>query len=79
MLAFLRSLDPLRVASVCTGALILGAAGLLDGRPPQPGAAPSPGWRDRWPLTGAAEEIGSPALPKPPAVSSRIPNAGPAL
>jgi putative intracellular protease/amidase len=32
MLAFLRSLDPLRVASVCTSALILGAAGLLDGR-----------------------------------------------
>jgi transcriptional regulator GlxA family with amidase domain len=32
MLAFLRSLDPLRAASVCTGALILGAAGLLNGR-----------------------------------------------
>jgi transcriptional regulator GlxA family with amidase domain len=32
MLAFLRGLDPRRVASVCTGALILGAAGLLDGR-----------------------------------------------
>ena len=31
MLGYLRSLDPLRVASVCTGALILGAAGLLDG------------------------------------------------
>jgi transcriptional regulator GlxA family with amidase domain len=31
-LAFLRSLDPLRAASVCTGALILGAAGLLNGR-----------------------------------------------
>ena len=32
MLGFLRRHDPLRVASVCTGALILGAAGLLDGR-----------------------------------------------
>lgn len=32
MLGFLRGLDPLTVASVCTGALILGAAGLLDGR-----------------------------------------------
>jgi transcriptional regulator GlxA family with amidase domain len=32
MLAFLRGLDPARLASVCTGALILGAAGLLDGR-----------------------------------------------
>src|SRR5580704_18486023 len=32
MLAFLPSLDPLRVASVCTGALILGAAGLIAGR-----------------------------------------------
>ncbi len=32
MLGFLRGLDPSRVASVCTGALILGAAGLLDGR-----------------------------------------------
>jgi transcriptional regulator GlxA family with amidase domain len=32
MLGFLRRLDPMRVASVCTGALILGAAGLLDGR-----------------------------------------------
>jgi transcriptional regulator GlxA family with amidase domain len=32
MLAFLRALDPARLASVCTGALILGAAGLLDGR-----------------------------------------------
>jgi transcriptional regulator GlxA family with amidase domain len=32
MLGFLRSLDPVRIASVCTGALILGAAGLLDGR-----------------------------------------------
>ncbi len=31
MLAFLRGLDPARLASVCTGALILGAAGLLDG------------------------------------------------
>jgi transcriptional regulator GlxA family with amidase domain len=31
MLAFLRRLDPERLASVCTGALILGAAGLLDG------------------------------------------------
>jgi hypothetical protein len=48
MLAFLRSLDPLRVASVCTGALILGAAGLLRlPRRRQPGAAPSPEWRDR--------------------------------
>jgi transcriptional regulator GlxA family with amidase domain len=32
MLAFLRGLDVERLASVCTGALILGAAGLLDGR-----------------------------------------------
>lgn len=32
MLAFLRSLDPLRATSACTGVLILGAAGLLDGR-----------------------------------------------
>jgi transcriptional regulator GlxA family with amidase domain len=31
MLAFLRRLDPLRADSVCTGALILGAAGLLNG------------------------------------------------
>jgi transcriptional regulator GlxA family with amidase domain len=31
MLGFLRGLDPARLASVCTGALILGAAGLLDG------------------------------------------------
>jgi transcriptional regulator GlxA family with amidase domain len=31
MLDFLRGLEPARVASVCTGALILGAAGLLDG------------------------------------------------
>ena len=31
MLAFLRAQDPARLASVCTGALILGAAGLLDG------------------------------------------------
>jgi hypothetical protein len=29
MLAALRSLDPLRVASICTSALILGAAVLL--------------------------------------------------
>jgi transcriptional regulator GlxA family with amidase domain len=32
MLAFLRGLDAGLLASVCTGALILGAAGLLDGR-----------------------------------------------
>jgi len=32
MLDFLRSLDPGRLMSVCTGALILGAAGLLAGR-----------------------------------------------
>jgi len=32
MLDFLRGLDPMRTASVCTGAMILGAAGLLDGR-----------------------------------------------
>ncbi len=32
MLAFLRGLDCNRLASVCTGALILGAAGLLEGR-----------------------------------------------
>lgn len=32
-LAFLRAWDPARLASVCTGALILGAAGLLRGRP----------------------------------------------
>jgi transcriptional regulator GlxA family with amidase domain len=32
MLGFLRGLDPMHVASVCTGAMILGAAGLLDGR-----------------------------------------------
>jgi putative intracellular protease/amidase len=31
MLAFLRRLDPARLASVCTGALILGAAGVLEG------------------------------------------------
>lgn len=31
MLAFLRGLDPLRLASVCTGALILAASGTLDG------------------------------------------------
>lgn len=33
MLAFLRGLPAGRVASVCTGALILGAAGVLDGLP----------------------------------------------
>ncbi len=33
MLGWLRALPPGRVASVCTGALILSAAGLLDGRP----------------------------------------------
>lgn len=33
MLAFLRRQAPARVASVCTGALILAAAGLLDGLP----------------------------------------------
>ena len=33
MLGFLRRLDPARVASVCTGAMILAAAGLLEGRP----------------------------------------------
>ena len=33
MLTFLRAQDPARVASVCTGALILAASGLLDGRP----------------------------------------------
>lgn len=32
MLDFLRSQDPARLMSVCTGALILGAAGLLAGR-----------------------------------------------
>jgi transcriptional regulator GlxA family with amidase domain len=32
MMAFLRRLPTARVASVCTGGLILGAAGLLDGR-----------------------------------------------
>jgi len=32
MLAFLRGLDAELLASVCTGALILGAAGLVDGR-----------------------------------------------
>lgn len=32
MLGFLRGLEPARLASVCTGALILGAAGLLAGR-----------------------------------------------
>lgn len=33
MLDFLRARDPARLMSVCTGALILGAAGLLAGRP----------------------------------------------
>jgi transcriptional regulator GlxA family with amidase domain len=33
MLAFLRRQDAAHLASVCTGALILGAAGLLDGKP----------------------------------------------
>ncbi len=33
MLAFLRAQAPARLMSVCTGALILGAAGLLAGRP----------------------------------------------
>lgn len=33
MMAFLRSRPPAQVASVCTGALILAAAGLLDGLP----------------------------------------------
>jgi transcriptional regulator GlxA family with amidase domain len=32
-LAFLRRQDAMHVASVCTGAMILAAAGLLDGRP----------------------------------------------
>jgi transcriptional regulator GlxA family with amidase domain len=32
VLGYLRGLSPLGVASVCTGALILGAAGVLDGR-----------------------------------------------
>lgn len=32
MLAFLRGVDPPRLASVCTGALILAASGALDGR-----------------------------------------------
>jgi len=32
LLAFLRGLEPGGVASVCTGALILAAAGVLDGR-----------------------------------------------
>jgi transcriptional regulator GlxA family with amidase domain len=33
MLAFLRRQAPMRLASVCTGGLILAAAGVLDGRP----------------------------------------------
>lgn len=33
VLEFLRRQDPARIGSVCTGALILGAAGLLTGRP----------------------------------------------
>lgn len=33
MLAFLRAQDPARLMSVCTGALIVGAAGLLQGVP----------------------------------------------
>jgi hypothetical protein len=33
--------------------------------PPQPGTAPSPEWRDRWPLTGAGRRGRLTALPPP--------------
>ena len=50
MLAYLRGVGAARLASVCTGALILGAAGLLMGaRPPRAGPRWGPKRRRRWP------------------------------
>jgi putative intracellular protease/amidase len=35
------------ITSVCTGAVVLARAGLLDGKPPRPTTALSRGWRSR--------------------------------